>query len=304
MKNTLSKFFPLKNDEFRIFLFHGVIKKNKSIIRNYNNKHIIQKNFIDTLKFLKRSGNALDINELYFNIKNKIKLPKNSYLITFDDGFENNYSVAAPILDDLKIPTCFYFSTDFIENNTISWIDKIEYMIEKTKEKSLLLQWANNKNLINNKKNKIIFLKKIRKFVKKNFSIDINKLLDHLSEATKIKIPNSLNTQIDKKINWKQVEKLETNKLFTIGGHSHEHFSFGSMSKKEINYQINKSMILFKKRINLNLKHYSYPEGQKKDYTNYVINKLKSKKIICCPSAISGKNNIRTDFFNLKRDML
>ena len=57
-------------------------------------------------------------------------------------------------------------------------------------------------------------------------------------------------------------------------------------------------------RINLNLKHYSYPEGQKKDYTNYVINKLKSKKIICCPSAISGKNDIRTDFFNLKRDML
>ena len=46
MKNTLSKFFPLKNDEFRIFLFHGVIKKNKSIIRNYNNKHIIQKSLL------------------------------------------------------------------------------------------------------------------------------------------------------------------------------------------------------------------------------------------------------------------
>ena len=46
----------------------------------------------------------------------------------------NNYSIAAPILNDLKIPATFYFSTDFVENNTMSWIDKIEYCFEKDKK--------------------------------------------------------------------------------------------------------------------------------------------------------------------------
>ena len=67
-------------------------------------------------------------------------MPRNAYAITFDDGFENNYSLAAPILDDFNLPATFYFSTDFIENNSMSWIDKIEYCVElKKMEKFIFL---------------------------------------------------------------------------------------------------------------------------------------------------------------------
>ena len=52
-------------------------------------------------------------------------------MISFDDGFENNYSIAAPILDYFKLNATFYFSTDFVQNNSKSWIDKIEYCFEK-----------------------------------------------------------------------------------------------------------------------------------------------------------------------------
>lgn len=59
--------------------------------------------------------------------------------------------------------------------------------------------------------------------------------------------------------------------------------------------------IIFKKKINKRLIHYSYPEGQKVDYNNFVIKFLKESGIKICPSAISGINNIHSDFFNLKR---
>ena len=111
----------------------------------------------------------------------------------------------------------------------------------------------------------------------------------------------SLNTEIDKKINWKQVNKLLKNKLFTIGGHSHQHLSFGSMNSFELKYQINKSLNLFKKRINHNIKHYSYPEGQKIDFNEKISNYLKTRGILCCPSAISGFNYKKTNLFKLKR---
>ena len=69
-------------------------------------------------------------------------------------------------------------------------------------------------------------------------------------------------------------------------------------------YEIDKSFNLFKKRLGIFLEYYSYPEGQKKDFNEFVINKLKDKKIKFCPTAIDGINNKKTDFFKLRRTML
>ena len=112
---------------------------------------------------------------------------------------------------------------------------------------------------------------------------------------------NKLDTPIDLKLNWKQVKEMNNNQLFTIGGHGHNHLSFGSLNNSELKSQITQSLKLFKKRINKNLIHYSYPEGQKIDYNDFVINFLIKNGIKICPSAISGINNIHSDFFNLKR---
>lgn len=166
------------------------------------------------------------------------------------------------------------------------------------------LPWTKKKFFFKNRKNKILILENIRKNVKNDFSVDITKLIDDIFFQCKMKVPNKLYTNVDKKINWKKVNELNKNHLFTIGGHSHEHLSFGSLSKKDIDFQIMQSFKLFKKNMGFNLEHYSYPEGQKKDFNRYVIKKLKSKKIKCCPSAIDGVNKINTDLFRLKRKMI
>ncbi len=302
--NTINSFFPSKRNSFKIFLFHGVIKKKKYLVRNYTNKHILEKIFIKNLKSLKKKSNIISLDEIVFNLENKNNLPKNTCAITFDDGFENNYSIAAPILDDFKIPATFYFSTDFIENNSMSWIDKIEYCLEKSKKGIIKLPWKKENINFSERRAKIFILNLIRKNIKKNFKTNIDKFVNLISEQCNLKVPNKLNTDLDKKINWQQVKEIQNNSLFNIGGHSHNHISLGSLSPKEVDYQINKSFYLFKKRAKIELKHYSYPEGQEIDYNNSIIKKLKKKNIKFCPTAVPGVNNIRTDLFKLKRIML
>ena len=112
------------------------------------------------------------------------------------------------------------------------------------------------------------------------------------------------NSVIDKKISWLQVKKMSQNNLFDIGGHNHHHVSFGSLTKKQVVYEIDKSFKLFKKKGEILLEYYSYPEGQETDFNDFVIKKLKDKKIKFCPTAIDGINNKKTDFFKLRRTML
>ncbi len=294
----------MKKNQFKILLFHGVIKKNKFKIRNYNSKHILEKKFYKILKDLKKKHSFLSMEEIYYFIKNKQRFPKNSLCITFDDGFENNLTVAAPILDDLKIPTTFYFSTDFIEKNSISWIDKLEHCLEYKKRGEVILPWQKRKFIFNNNKTKINLLKNIRLNIKNNFKFDINNFVDSFFFQLKEKVPISLHSQIDKKINWSQVKNLYNNELFTIGGHSHNHVSLGSLSESNVDYQLKKSFSLFKNRINLRLRHYSYPEGRKIDFNYKIIQKLKNRGIIVCPTAIDGINTPNTNLFKLKRKIV
>jgi peptidoglycan/xylan/chitin deacetylase (PgdA/CDA1 family) len=304
MYDKIKKYLNITKNNFVIFLFHGVIEKNLFEVRNYNKKHILKKEFYKILRLLKKKGNILSLDEIFYCIKNHINLPKNTYAITFDDGFENNYSLAAPILDELNLPSTFYFSTDFIENNSMSWIDKIEYCVELKKKGEVYLPWFRRKILFNSKKSKIHLLDNIRYFVKNNFRFNINNFVNHFFNECNIKIINHSDINIDKKINWKQTDVLKNHRLFKVGGHSHEHLSLGLLSSKESAFQIRKSLSLFKKRIKLNLEHYSYPEGRDIDYNKSIITKLKLSGIKLCPTAIEGKNNLNTSLFDLKRILI
>ena len=300
----MKKFLEKKN-YYSIFLFHGVVKHENFSIRNYTKKHITDKKFDSILEYLKKRGNPISLEELVYHKKNNINLPKKSFIITFDDGFENNYSIAAPILDNKRLPCTFYFSTDFIENQNISWIDQIEICLEHTKKREIINPLDNKNFIIDTNEKKIKFLNILRKKLKKDFNYDLNNVVKNICLSSKINPYEFKNKELDKKISWAKVKKLKSSNLFTIGGHSHKHISLASISKKEAINQINKSFYLFKKRINLKLTHYSYPEGQKIDYNKNLIKILKNKGIISCPTAIKGHNNLfNDDLFHLKRIMI
>ncbi len=44
-------------------------------------------------------------------------------VITFDDGYRDNYQIAAPILRKLDLPATFYVVTRFIESSVVPWWD-------------------------------------------------------------------------------------------------------------------------------------------------------------------------------------
>ena len=112
------KMIELITDEnFAIFLFHGVIKQQTHKVRNYTGKHIQADLFAECMKRLSKFGNALSMDEVLYFCESGEALPPRSYAVTFDDGFENNISVAAPILADFGIPAMIYITSGFVEGN-------------------------------------------------------------------------------------------------------------------------------------------------------------------------------------------
>ena len=291
----------LKKKSSVIFLFHGVIDKNPFKIRNYTKKHLLKKEFIKVLDDLSKKGNCISLDQVRYNIENKKNFKDYSYSITFDDGFYNNYKIAAPILKKKELYATFYLTTSFIEKNETSWIDKIEHMIEKVKTKKNINVFNKKFKIDNNKRMKINFLNAIRYLAKKD-NTDFNKLVLDIKKQLGFNYKlNNLNNILDKKMNWKQVRKLNQCKYFTVGGHTVNHPILSFLSNMEAKKEIFNSINTIKKNTKIKIKHYSYPEGLKHTYGKREIKLLKNKGIKICPSAEFGFNNKNTDLFNLKR---
>lgn len=81
--------------------------------------------------FLKRRGyNVVGLDELIDSIKAKKKLPSRTVAITFDDGYENNFTVAYPILKKYGFPATIFVVTDWVGRaGYISW-DQIKRMAD------------------------------------------------------------------------------------------------------------------------------------------------------------------------------
>ncbi len=285
-----------------IFLcYHGVTSLKSKNVENYSKKHIDKKKFIKQMKFLKKNYNMISIDDIYHHIKNRIPFSKKDVAISFDDGFKNNFTIAAPILNKLKIPAIFYICPKSISKKKMFWVDQIETCIDKCKKSKIKINSLSSKNIyLNNIKKKISLIKKIKKICK---NLNIKKkddMIKILKKVTSVEpdIKSSKNYEL---ADWKIIKRISKNNLFTLGGHSLEHDILTKMNMKELDNNITKTIAIIKNKTGVNIEHFSYPEGK---FNNNVIKYLKKNNIKSAPIATGLKNTHNTDLYKIKRVMV
>ncbi len=288
----------LNSNYLSIYLFHGVIKKRISSksVRNYNFKHMEKKKFENYIRFLSNNGKAITLNDI---LKKNQKF-KGHYIITFDDGFYNNYKYALPILKKYKVPHIIYLTTNYVDKNLISWIDRVDIAIDRCKRKFVYSSILKKKFVLGKKKNKIIFLNFVRNYCKSLKQTDLNKFTEILLKDLKLYSPKSSSSDLDKKLNWKNVVCMSKNNLTQFGAHSHGHNVLGHMSKSQYKKEINLSLKTLLKNTNIKTEHYSYPEGFESSFNDEIIKFLKKNKIKTGVTTLLPKQN-RNSLFRLNR---
>lgn len=293
----------LGDETVAIFLFHGVIHRRRHAVRNYTRKHLPVEDFLAVLDELCAAGTPVSMPELIAAARDGKPLPSRAFAVTFDDGFENNYSVAAPILAARGVPTTFYVTTGFIDDNACSWIDRIEYAVEATETFELALPFNDPPRRYETPEEKRDLLDVIRAIVKGDPTVDPQVFADEVWRQLGV-TGMTLDPELDQKMSWTQARELSRHPLFTVGGHGHTHRILEYLDTAELEREIALSI----ERLRLNLaapvEHYSYPEGLATCYSERVIRTLKAHGIVCAPTAEPGINRPGDALFHLKRIMV
>jgi peptidoglycan/xylan/chitin deacetylase (PgdA/CDA1 family) len=290
----------LQDGAFVIFLFHGVIRAPRGTVRNYTSKHLLQDRFTSVLRELISNGVPVSMDGIVEATSQGIALPDRAFAITFDDGFENNYSVAAPILRDQGIPATFYITTGFIDTNSLSWIDMIEQAVETAADIHLDLDFVSPDRNYRTREDRIELLDRIRTHVKAQPAVDPYVFASEVCRQLNAQqiVPDPC---LDQKMSWDQVRALHQDPLFTIGGHSHTHRILSFLDPSELEREISVSLKKLRDGLGAPVAHYSYPEGLAHCYSEEVIAELQRQGVACAPTAETGVNRVGDDLFRLKR---
>ena len=107
-----------------ILCYHSINDLNNSKIFNPN--IVGAENFLKQMKFLRKCYNVLSLE--YF-VKNHKKLTgRRDVIITFDDGYKDNFTVAYPVLQKYKLPATIFLATDFVNTGKVKFEDIITYL--------------------------------------------------------------------------------------------------------------------------------------------------------------------------------
>lgn len=285
-----------------ILLYHGVSDYSHNTIENASGKHIEVKEFDRQIRFLRNNCTILSMDDVVDIYQSGDSWPPNAVVVTFDDGFKNNYTCAASALDKYNCPATFYVCAGMINTDLMFWVDEIEDCINRTeaKEITLLLDKPMRFDLKgdNNKIEAIFQIKHFCKKSKKKVKDDVIKELIH-STGVNPSVNASPNYPM---MSWRELKELGTNSLFSVGGHTLYHDIMASQEIDRLRIDIEGTISLLDFNLAQATTHFAYPEGQKNHYSVEIIKLLQDRGIICSPSAIEGVNTTE-DLFNLKRIM-
>ena len=259
-----------------IFLFHGVIDRCSYVVRNYTGKHILKAAFVSLLRQLKQRGKPVSLDNIVECSESGEPFPPHAFAITFDDGFANNSRIAAPILADLDIPATFYVTTGFIEDNSMSWIDRLEYCLELARPGQLRLPWNTAPEPFHTPADRIHLLDRMRKTIKQDPGIDVGLLVSDVFAQCHVPETNSSLDPLDAKMSWADIRSLHEHPNFTIGGHTHRHAILSFLSATELERKVGLSVELLRNKAGIPPTHYSYPEGLAHCYSEQVIQSLRA----------------------------
>jgi len=253
--------------------------------------------FEKQLMFIKERYNVITFEELMKFGKNG-KPPWNCLIITFDDGYEDNFRNAYKSLGKMNLPATFFITVDRIGNKNVRpyWWDRLYYYLKE-------IQKQENRGFSSEGKTELFPLyEEFKNNVSGLFSRmnkeetdKIEKLLDRMEEE--FGINNGKLFRENTVLNWEQISEMSRNHDF--GSHTCSHGNLLRLNDEQKYHEIVESKTTIEKFMHRKVSVFSSPAGHMNEEIEGFIEKGGYEFAVT--AAEPGINGMTTDRYHLKR---
>ncbi len=230
------------------------------------------------------------------------KLPARSCCITFDDGWEDNYEFAFPILKELALPATIFLVSDMIGTSQLFWPERLARIFQAIAAsnpehwKHGCLDWLDREVLSYDfsstppaKEQLSAIIQQAKKFT----DDEIHTLADRIENELHLDIPRRPSL-----LDWQQVNEMQNSGLIDIGSHTCHHIRLNEgLDPATLKAEIAGSKIQLEKQLERPVHTFCYPNG---DVSPQAMSMVK-QHYHCAVTTQSGWNTQSDDEYQLRR---
>ncbi len=259
--------------------------------------------FRNQMEYIKANYNVISSEKLISCYSGRCRIPDNSIMITFDDGFKDTIHNAYPILMDMQLPAVLFVATDFIDYEYIPWEDEISYLINNTDINKLTKEIKDINEVIKKKmsKNEIIFM--VCKWLRGASGKDKKEIRNKLYSCAGLTEESVSQRIIDAGKNMMNKNDLKqwVSAGLEVGAHTCSHPQLSSTNESVVELELIFSKYRLENIISKNVQIFAYPYGMEGYYNDDNIRLVRKTGYDCAFSMNGGLNTLETNRYDLRR---
>ena len=229
------------------------------------------------LAFLKQHCSVIPLRNVIECLQSGERLPERSVALTFDDGYEDNYTDAYPLLMKHNLPATMFVSAGLLDGTTPLWHDALEMLLAGTKRSSLILDEENYQLQFSLRTTgqKWYAYERLSQYIRRlqasrrpRFMLKLGLLLG-FPDFPKVGPEQRL-------LRWDQIQEMQKSGLIEFGSHTMFHNQLTRLDEQEADFEIGESRRRIMEKTGQEVSLFSYPNGTATDVSEPRIRQLQS----------------------------
>lgn len=259
--------------------------------------------FEQHLAFLQKHFEIVALDDAYELLRAAKKKIKHPVVLTFDDGYVDNFKLLYPMLKKREVPATIFLSTGNIESGELLWWDRIVCLVFNAKVSELdLREFGLKRFSLKDEVAKSNACEELIAAVKRKQAREREQIIARM--AAYLKCQANADDQ-DRLMTWEEIQSMN-NGLVTFGAHGMTHTILTNLDPEAMRWEVQESQRMMQERLGKAPEFYAYPNGRMADYNAQVMEILRNCGFKAALTLVDGKNYCgkKPNRYTLKRRLI
>jgi peptidoglycan/xylan/chitin deacetylase (PgdA/CDA1 family) len=283
-------------NQITILLYHGVVRAHLPVTDWC---------FLDDSLFRRQIAYLIE-NFSIVSLSAAINLLKNgavdkpTVVLTFDDGYQNNFDVAFPVLKQYGIPATIFLTTGLVDSSDTVWFCHIIRALSCTLKQSI--RWNDTDLDLSKPRLRAAASIRLQASLKEYPPAELGSLVQRIYEVLDVDplTPLDLDSPF-RMLTGSSIRTMLESGLVEFGAHTQTHAILSLLSPEDQWREISCSVTAVEHVTGQPCRLFAYPNGRTRDYDAKTIGLLRKCGVFAAVSTVSGSNDSRTSLMELKR---
>jgi len=249
-----------------VLMYHRVIDASHAPLTDSSPGIIVRdQSFEMQMRTLREEFNPISLQGLREYLDNNVELPERSCLVTFDDGWLDNYEIAWPILNKYQIPAVVCLPCNFMSGDSMFWQEEMLMHLTSFLRSGNSMDTTTLSGVLGiDIRTKDPDIDDIRDFVLAQKPLRQEEIREKLQEIKNLSSPERVKGHYNKYISWDQAMEMQSGGI-SFASHALTHRILTRLSSEGICTELVESKRVLTEQLGTEIAAVAYPNGDHDD---------------------------------------